>query len=142
MSDPRHPPETNRDLDPGDADLVRRIAESYRPAESTPSMRVAYRDRLDARIRRRAKRRLWLAGSAAAAVAAAAALVWLRVPIGAPFASGSPDRDQEIALEPEASSSDANEEDALLAFALPADSEEVALPADYEAIEDLILEGV
>ena len=107
-----------------DAAFVRRIAESYRPAEPSPAARVAFRARVDARIRRRAVQR-WAAG--AATVAAALALVLLR---------GS-------APEPSAPSTDANAaaDAELLALALPADSEEESLPADYQAIEDLFLEG-
>ena len=36
---------------------------------------------------------------------------------------------------------DAATDEALLALALPAESEEEALPADYQAIEDLLLAG-
>jgi hypothetical protein len=111
--------------DDRDAALVRRIAESYRPAELSPAARVAFRARVDARIRRRRTVQRWAAGSATAA--AALALVLLR---------GS-------APEPSAPSANANaaSDAALLALALPADSEEESLPADYQAIEDLFLEG-
>jgi len=111
--------------DDRDAALVRRIAESYRPAEPSPAARVAFRARVDARIRRRRTVQRWAAGAATAA--AALALVLLR---------GS-------APEPSAPSANANaaSDAALLALALPADSEEESLPADYQAIEDLLVEG-
>lgn len=120
MSDQRQHAE--HELDPGDAELVRRIAESYRPPEPAASARAAFRARLDARIRRRAVGRRWAAGAATAAVAVA--IVWLRGP-----------------LPTDAPASYATSDEALLALALPADSEEEALPADYQAIEDLLLEG-
>jgi hypothetical protein len=107
-----------------DAALVRRIADSYRPAEPSPAARVAFRARIDARIRRRAVQR-WVAG--AATVAAALALVLLH---------GSPPEPGTTSTE-----ADAAADAALLALALPADSEEESLPADYQAIEDLFLEG-
>ena len=44
-------------------------------------------------------------------------------------------------LPTDAPASDATSDEALLALALPAESEEEALPADYQAIEDLLLEG-
>src|SRR5258706_6153250 len=117
MSDERHAWDDDRDLEPGDAALVQRIAEAYRPPEASASQRVAFRARLDARIRHGSARRVWVAGCAAAA--AAAAFVWLRGP--APVA-------------PSAALPDAAAGDALLA--LVASSEEEALPADYQAIED------
>jgi hypothetical protein len=118
MSDERH--HADHELNRGDAELVRSIAESYRPPEPAVSARAAFRARLDARIRRRAVGRRWVAGAATAAVAVA--IVWLR----GPFSSDAPD---------------ATSDEALLALALPAASEEEALPADYQAIEDLLLEG-
>jgi hypothetical protein len=121
MSDERH---HDHELSRGDAELVRRIAESYRPPEPAASARAAFRARLDARIRRRAVGRRWVAGATTAAVAVAVAIVWLR----GPFSSDAP-------------APDATSDEALLALALPADSEEEALPADYQAIEDLLLEG-
>src|SRR5262245_52807866 len=120
MSDLR--PEHDRDLAPGDAELVRQIAESYRAPELPAPARVAFRACLDARIRRRSARRLWIAGAVTAF--AAAVLVWLRGELPA-----------------EAPTPDATSDAALLALALPADAEEEVLPADYQAIEDLLLEG-
>ncbi|TMA34319.1 MAG: hypothetical protein E6J87_07305 [Deltaproteobacteria bacterium] len=114
--------EHDRDLDPGDAELVRRIAESYRAPEPPAPARVAFRARVDARIRRRSVRRLWTLGAATAG--AAAMLVWLRG--GLPVEAPAPDAEADAAL---------------LALALPADTEEETLPADYQAIEDLLLEG-
>jgi hypothetical protein len=111
-----------RDLDPGDAALVRRIAEAYRPPEASASQRVAFRARLDARIRRGSARRVWVAGFATAA--AAVAIVWLHGP--AP-------------VDPTAATPDVSAGDALLALA--ASSEDEALPADYQAIEDLFIEN-
>ena len=128
MSDERR--EADPLLDPGDAELVRRIAETYRPPEPAASARVVFRARLDERIRRRAVGRRWLAGAAAGATAAAAALVLLR---------GSPVGWEPVA-EPVAEASSTPEE-ALLALALPADAEEENLPADYQAIDVLLLEG-
>jgi hypothetical protein len=115
--------EEDRDLARGDAELVRQIAESYRPPEPPRSARAAFRDRLDARIRRRAARRLWMTGAATAGVAAALVLLaaWPATP-PAPATESSTDA-------------------ALLALALPAESEAEPLPADYQAIEDLLLEG-
>jgi ferric-dicitrate binding protein FerR (iron transport regulator) len=120
MSGERH--HADHELGRGDAELVRRIAESYRPPEPAASARAAFRARLDARIRRRAVGRRWAAGAATAA--AAVAIVWLRgsLPMDAP-------------------APDATSDEALLALALPAASEEEVLPADYQAIEDLLLEG-
>jgi hypothetical protein len=125
MSDQRHDIETEERLDRGDAELVRRIAAAYRPAESAPSARAAFRAGIDARIRRRTALQRWALG--AATVAAAALLLLSRAP--APVA-------------PERTASDMSAEEALLALAAPADAEEAALPADYEAISDLFLEGV
>jgi hypothetical protein len=125
MSDgyrPRGEPE----LDRGDAELVRQIAAAYRPPDPAPSARAVFRAGVDARIRRRTAGRRWALG--AATVAAAAAFVVLRGP--APVAP--------VAGE---SSSDAAAEEALLAIAAPEDAEEQTLPADYEAIEGLFLEG-
>lgn len=122
MSDERRFAETDRELDRGDAELVRRIAESYRPPEPAASARAAFRARLDARIRRRAVGQRWVVGVATAA--AAVALVWLR---------GSPPIETPVA--------DTATDEALLVLALPAESEEEAMPADYQAIEDLLLEG-
>jgi hypothetical protein len=121
MSDERHSLDQERDLEPGDAALVRRIAEAYRPPDPTAAARVAFRARVDARIRRRTARRVWVTGIATAT--AAAAFMWLRgaAPVGPP------------------ASPDAATGDTLLALA--ASSEEEALPADYQAIEDLLLEG-
>jgi len=104
-----------------DAELVRRIAQSYRPCDPAPSARAAFRAGIDARIRRRALQR-WTAGAATAA--AALAFVLLR---------GSP--------APIAPTADIPDDAALLAFALPDESEDEALPADYQAIEDLFVEG-
>ena len=84
---------------------------------------AAFRARVDARIRRRAVGRRWAAGAATAA--AAVAIVWLRGPLA----------------DATAPAPDAATDEALLALALPAASEEEALPADYQAIEDLFLEG-
>ncbi len=120
MSDERH--DADRELSRGDAELVRRIGESYRPPEPAASARAAFRARVDARIRRRSVGRRWAAGAATAA--AAVAIVWLRG-----------------ALPTNAPASDATTDEALLALVLPAASEEEALPADYQAIEDLFLEG-
>ncbi|MGH7338070.1 MAG: hypothetical protein ACREI7_10850, partial [Myxococcota bacterium] len=75
-----------------------------------------------ARIRRRAVGRRWVAGAATAAIAVA--IVWLRGP-----------------LPTDAPAPDAAGDEALLALAFPAESEAEALPADYQAIEDLLLEG-
>jgi hypothetical protein len=122
MSEQRPDPEN--ELDRGDAALVRWIVETYRPPEPAPSARAAFRARLDARIRRRAAGRRWRVG--AATVAVAAALVWLR---------GSLPVHREPAP-------DASADEALLALALPADSDEEAMPADYQAIEALFLDGV
>jgi hypothetical protein len=121
MSDERRFAVTDRELERGDAELVRRIAESYRPAEPAVAARVAFRARLDARIRRRAVGRRWVAGVATAA--AAVALVWLR---------GSPPIDPPT--------TDASDQ-ALLVLALPPESDEEVMPADYQAIEDLLLAG-
>ena len=110
-------PEIDRD----DEALVRRIAASYRPAESAPSARAAFRAGIDARIRRRATQR-WTAAAAMACVALA--LVLLR---------GSP--------APLAPSTDLPDDAALLALALPDESEDEVLPADYQAIDDLLIEG-
>ena len=104
-----------------DAELVRRIAEHYRPPEPAPSARAAFRAGVDARIRRRALQR-WAAGAVTAA--AALALVLLR---GLPA--------------PLAPTADTPDDAALLALALPDESEDEALPADYQAIEDLFVEG-
>jgi hypothetical protein len=120
MSDERGFAVTDRELERGDAELVRRIAESYRPTEPAASARAAFRARLDARIRRRAVGRRWVAGLATAA--AAVALVWLR---------GTPPIDTPAA--------DTAGDEALLALALPAELEEDVMPADYQAIEDLLL---
>ena len=120
MTDPRE--RADPELDRGDAELVRLISESYRPAEPRPPARAAFRARVDARIRRRAVGRRWAIGAATAA--AAVTLVWLR---------GAPPIDAPVP--------DAAFEEALLALVLPASSEEEALPADYQAIEDLLLEG-
>ena len=57
-----------------DAELVRRIARSYRPPEPAPSARAAFRAGIDARIRRRALQR-WTAGAATAAAALAFVLL-------------------------------------------------------------------
>jgi hypothetical protein len=122
MSDERRSWDHDRDLGPGDAALVRRIAEAYRPPEASASERVAFRARLDARIRRGSTRRVWVAGFAT--VAAAAAFVWLRGP--APVGP--------IAVPPDTAAGDA-------LLALAASSEEEALPADYQAIDDLFLEN-
>jgi len=105
-----------------DAELVSRIAQSYRPCDPAPSARAAFRAGIDARIRRRALQR-WAAGAATAAAALAFVLL-LR---------GSP--------APIAPIADPPDDAALLAFALPDESEDEALPADYQAIEDLFLEG-
>lgn len=123
MSDPQH---DKHGLDPGDAELVRRIAESYRPPEREPSARVAFRARVDARVRRQSLGRRWTTVATAAVAASAIALAWLNGP---------------LATDPTAPD-DATDE-ALLAFALPAaaEAEEESLPADYQAIEDLLLEG-
>jgi hypothetical protein len=121
MSDPRRSPET--ELDASDAELVRRIAEHYLPRDPSAAARVAFRAGLDARIRRRARLRLWIAGVATAA--AGALFVLLR---------GSPPA-------PLVPSADAASDAALLVLALPDDSEEESLPADYQAIDDLFLEG-
>ena len=110
-----------------DAQLVRHIAESYRPRELSPAQRVAFRARLDARIRVRARLRLWIAGAATVAVAALAVLVRGTLPVSEPSEPGV-----------QAAAIDAEEE--LLALALPA-SEPETLPADYQAIDDLLLEG-
>jgi hypothetical protein len=115
-----------RDVD-RDAELVRRIAENYRPTQPSPAERVAFRAALDVRIRRRARGRLWIAGAATAAVAAVLVLVRGSLPVGAPKAPVTP-----------VAAIDADE--TLLALALPA-SEAQTLPADYQAIEDLLLEG-
>jgi hypothetical protein len=104
-----------------DEALVRRIAESYRPPEPAPSARAAFRAGIDARIRRRATQR-WSA--AAATICAALAFVLLR---------GSP--------APIAPSTDLRDDAALLALALPDESEDETLPADYQAIDDLLIEG-
>ena len=120
MSDERH--HADHELSRGDAELVRSIAQSYRPPEPAASARAAVRARVDARIRRRAVGRRWVTGLATAAVAAA--IVWLRG-----------------ALPTDAPAPDATNDEALLALALPADAEEEVLPADYQAIEDLLLEG-
>jgi hypothetical protein len=109
-----------------DAAFVRRIAEVYRPAEPAPAARVAFRAALDARIARRASARRWLAG--AAAVACALGTVWLR---GAPPI---------VPTAPESATAEAGAAEALLALAVPG-SEPQVLPADYQAIDDLLLEG-
>ncbi|HKA14579.1 MAG TPA: hypothetical protein VKH41_06150 [Myxococcota bacterium] len=115
-------PHFDRDLDLGDAELVRRIAESYRAPEPSAAERVALRARIDARLQRRSVRRLWVAGAATAGVAAAIALLRAGEPAVAP-------------------APDAAADEALLALAAPAGAEEEALPDDYQAIEDLLLEG-
>ena len=104
-----------------DEELVRRIAESYRPPVPASSARAAFRAGIDARIRRRTTQR-WAA--AAATASAALALVLLR---------GSP--------APLAPSTDLPDDAALLALALPDESEDETLPADYQAIDDLLIEG-
>ena len=113
-------------LDPGDADLVRRIAESYRPAERGASARVSFRAGVDARVRRRSIGRRLTTIATAATAAAAIAIAWSIGP---------------WATDPSAPYDESDE--ALLAFALPsaAESDEESLPADYQAIEDLFLES-
>ncbi len=111
-----------------DAELVRRIAQSYRPPEPEPSARVAFRAGVDARIRRRAGRKLWLAGAATAAVAVSFALLRGSLPADAPTA-------------PPATVAGIETGEALLALTLPTESDAEALPADYQAIEELFLEG-
>jgi len=113
--------------DDHDAQLVRQIAESYRPRELSPAQRVAFRTRLDARIRGRARLRLWIAGAATTAVAVLVVLVRGTLPVSEPAEPGV----QEAAIDAE---------EALLAFASPAPEPET-LPADYQAIDDLLLEG-
>jgi hypothetical protein len=110
-----------------DADFVRHVAESYRPRELSAAERVAFRTRLDARIRRRAHLPLWIAGAATAAVVALAVLVRGSLPVETPATTGS-------------SAAALDAEETLLALALPASDAET-LPADYQAIDDLLLEG-
>jgi len=122
MNDGRRATDLESDLAPGDAELVRRIAAEYQPSEASASARVAFRAGIDARVRRRQMRRVWVAGLATAS--ALALFASLRTAPVVPTAlPGDPDGGE-----------------ALLALATSADEEE-ALPADYQAIEDLFLEG-
>jgi hypothetical protein len=118
---------TRHDID-RDAEFVRKIAETYRPTAPTPAQRVAFRAGVDARIARRVSARRWLAGAAAAACALG--LLWLRSsPTAGPTST------------PAAAIAEIDATEALLALAEPATSESEALPADYQAIGDLLLEG-
>jgi anti-sigma factor RsiW len=109
-----------------DVDFVRHVAESYRPREFSSAERVAFRTRLDARIRRRAQLPIWIAGAATAAAVAVLVLVRGSLPVNAPAEPGT--------------SAALDAEETLLALALPASDAE-KLPADYQAIDDLLLEG-
>ena len=122
MSDERRTTDLEHGLAPGDAELVRRIAAEYRPSPASASARVAFRAGIDARVQRRSARRIWWLGLATASALALFALV------------------RTAPVVPTAVPSDPDGGEALLALASATDEEE-ALPADYQAIEDLFLEG-
>ncbi len=140
MSDPRTGLEQGLDRD--DAAFVRRIEESYRPEQLSPSRRVAFRAALDARIHRTPTRELWTVLATASAIALA--LVLLRVSGGPIVPTGAP-----APVVAHATSRDpgaaAGDDTMLLALAMSDDSDDendASLPDDYAAIADLFLEGV
>jgi hypothetical protein len=140
MSEMRN--DLERQLDRDDADFVRRIEESYRPPELSPSRRVAFREGIDARIQRRPTRGLWTA--AVASVAIALTLVVLRATEGPTTTS--------TALPPPVvatgdSGRASGDDTMLVALAMSGDvdgddEDDASLPEDYAAIADLFLEGV
>jgi hypothetical protein len=141
MSEPNLNREAEHVLDHGDAELVREIAQSYRPAPAAPSARAAFRAGVDARIRRRASRRIWTAGTALATAAVAMFALRGVLPSDSPLLAPTQGAEPDMTIASAATPDDTVEE-ALLTVGLPASSEEQALPADYQAIDDLFLEGV
>jgi hypothetical protein len=110
-----------------DARFIERLAQALPRPELSPARRAAFHARLDER-RRRGAVAAWRPGWLALGAASAALALWLALP-GAPVPE--PVR--------EAQAADA---EAILALATeePRDRSE-ALPADYQAIEDLWMGG-
>ena len=119
------------ELDRDEVELVRRIAEEYTPAPMSPAERVAFHERLSARLAGRGPR--WLLASGLAATAAAAVVLWLATaPSLDPPAQllTTAQWESELLYPVELVGEDAAE----------AEDEESLLPADYQEIA-LLLDG-
>ena len=132
--------ERNRpELTSEEASFVERVTTSYAPPPMSPSQRVAFRQRLDARLGPR--RRTWLVAPLAGVAAAAAALaLWLAVP-GAvePIPGATPGAHNRATAAPE-ESEDGSIDEALFALTT-SDERDGSLPDDYAAIASLLLDG-
>lgn len=130
-SDPDHPL-----LSPEDGAFVERVREVYAWPEQTEFERAAFSARLNERLqRKRARRAIWIPATlATAAVGVAVLAVWVLLP-SAPL----DERSSELAR-----AGGETAEEALLALTQPTQSidRDTSLPADYEAISSLLLNGV
>ena len=130
-SDPDQPA-----LSPEDDAFVERVREVYAWPEQTDFERAAFRARLDEHLpRKRGRRPIWMtAGLATAGVGVAVLAIWV-LPTSAPLNEGS----SELVR-----AGGETAEEALLALTQPTQSidRDASLPADYEAISSLFLNGV
>jgi anti-sigma-K factor RskA len=126
------------DLDLEEHAFVARLAEHYAPSEMTPARRVAFDERLAARLARRSR---WRVAVPAMAAVAAAVLVWLAVP----WSSGPT-----VPATPEVAAVATNGEAATVfaaydwfTSAAPVDASDLGegdyLPDDYVAISEFFL---
>ncbi len=117
--------------------FVRRLAGAWAPPERRPEQRLAFQAKLDARLRGR-RGRLASGWMLVATAAAAAVALWMRTEAVEPLVSGTLGEAAE-----DLSGSAVTPEEAILAFVVePEEAEpEEALPADYEAIASVFLDG-
>lgn len=125
------------DLGGEDALFVQRIAEIATPPEMSPARRRAFDRRLEERLERRWQWMPVLAPAVAAAALALLVIIGIRPSL-------DDTADQSVARLPTAviEAEEVDFEAALLAFSLESfDDEDVALPEDYLAIEEVFLGG-
>lgn len=125
------------DLGREDALFVQRIAEIATPPEMSPARRRAFDRRLEERLERRWQWMPVLAPAVAAAALALLVIIGIRPSL-------DDTADQSVARLPTAviEAEEVDFEAALLAFSLESfDDEDVALPEDYLAIEEVFLGG-
>ena len=121
-------------LAPDEQALVRRIGDLYAAPPLSGPHRTRFDARLAERVGARAPRTRALVGISFAAVAAASFGLWMMVPRG-----GTPGVDTPSAL-PAPLAMAAQDDDAILAMMEPIASADEALPEDYRAIADLVID--
>lgn len=135
----KHPDPDRPDPTPDDEAFVRKVAGLYSPPELSAARRSAFDARLGERL---AHRRRWSWGPVLAGTAAVFALALLLLLAGeAPRPGEGPESLTAQGSAPRPVRIQTTAEEAILALTASATPVEEELPEDYEAIENLFLDG-